>query len=250
MVQPHPNRSPDWWNLNSWRPKEALDDKRVGGERMKEQRGASEGGLGEAPGLFLFKQRWIFYFSLIVSIIVKSYEVDVNGALYALLCYLVLIKSGIVQDVPWPRKISLHRWWWHRATPQVVQRGGREHSRFSGINSGISIWTLKNRLTVQKQQQEIKKKRERGMKGRHNGRKDYKEDWKRKARKRKQCRHLMGEEFFVVWERAGSFWKKWHFFALFASSHPLSTFVPAHCCTCKFIFFPFFFPWKNRSQNI
>ena len=76
---------------------------------MKEQRGASEGGLGEAPWLFLFKQRWIFYFSLIVSIIVKSYEVDVNGALYALLCYLVLIKSGIVQDVPWPRKISLHR---------------------------------------------------------------------------------------------------------------------------------------------
>lgn len=80
-----------------------------GGERMKEQRGASEGGLGEAPELFLYKQRWIFHFNPIVFIIVKSYEVDVNGALYALLCYLVLIKSGIVQDVPWPRKISLHR---------------------------------------------------------------------------------------------------------------------------------------------
>lgn len=76
---------------------------------MKEQRGASEGGLGEAPELFLYKQRWIFYFNPIVFVIVKSYEVDVNGALYALLCYLVLIKSGIVQDVPWPRKISLHR---------------------------------------------------------------------------------------------------------------------------------------------
>lgn len=30
VVQPHPNGSPDWWNLNSWRPEEALDDKRVG----------------------------------------------------------------------------------------------------------------------------------------------------------------------------------------------------------------------------
>jgi hypothetical protein len=38
----------------------------------------------------------------------KSSEVDVNEALYALLCSLVLIKSGIVQDVPWPRKTSLH----------------------------------------------------------------------------------------------------------------------------------------------
>lgn len=87
------------------------------------------------------------------------------------------------------------------------------------------------------------------MKGRHNGRKDYKEDWKRKARKRKQYRYLMGEEFFVVWERAGRVWKKWHFFALFAHFLPLSTFVPVHCSTCKFIFFPSFFPWKNRSQN-
>lgn len=49
-----------------------------------------------------------FYISTFVFIIVKSYEVDVNGALYALLCYLVLIKSGIVQDVLWPRKASLH----------------------------------------------------------------------------------------------------------------------------------------------
>lgn len=39
VVQPHPNGSPDWWNLNSWRPKKALSDKRVG-------RWASGGGVG------------------------------------------------------------------------------------------------------------------------------------------------------------------------------------------------------------
>lgn len=75
-----------------------------------EQVGASGGVLGRARrgmGLFIFKLRWILYFNLSVVIIEKSYEVDVNGALYALLCYLVLIKSGIVQDVPWPRKTLL-----------------------------------------------------------------------------------------------------------------------------------------------
>lgn len=94
---------------------------------MKEEWGLPRGGLGEVLGLFIFKWSWILYFSFIVFIIVKSYEVAVNGALYELLCYLVLIKSGIVQDVPWPRKTSLHRYWWHRAIPQVVQRSGREN---------------------------------------------------------------------------------------------------------------------------
>lgn len=79
--------------------------------------GASGGGLGKVgrarrgTKLFILKWRWILYFNLNVLfffITVKSYEVDVNRSLYALLCYLVLIKSGIVQAVPWPRKPSLH----------------------------------------------------------------------------------------------------------------------------------------------
>lgn len=65
-------------------------------------------GKGEALGLFIFKKRWILDVNFIVFIIVKSYEVEVNEALYALLCYLVLIKNCIVQDVPWLRKTSLH----------------------------------------------------------------------------------------------------------------------------------------------
>lgn len=59
-------------------------------------------------GLFIFKWRRILYFNLSAFIAVKSFEVDVNRALYALFCYLVLIKSGIVHDVPWLRKTSLH----------------------------------------------------------------------------------------------------------------------------------------------
>lgn len=66
------------------------------------------GGKTEKNRAIYFQWGWLFYFNLSVFIIVKSYEVDVNGALYALLCYLVLIKSGIVQDVLWPRKTSLH----------------------------------------------------------------------------------------------------------------------------------------------
>lgn len=65
-------------------------------------------GKGEALGPFIFKERWILDVNFIVFIIVKSYEVEVNEALYALLCYLVLIKNCIVQDVPWLHKTSLH----------------------------------------------------------------------------------------------------------------------------------------------
>lgn len=112
VVQPHPNGSPDWWNLNCWRPWEALDDKRVGRWASEEEWGLQEGtwvgGKTEKNRAIYFQWGWLFYFNLSVFIIVKSYEVDVNGALYALLCYLVLIKSGIVQDVLWPRKTSLH----------------------------------------------------------------------------------------------------------------------------------------------
>lgn len=74
------------------------------------RRGPGKGtGQGEALlGLFIFKWRWILYFNSTAFIIVKSYEADVNGALYSLLCCLVLIKSGIVQDVLWPRQTSLH----------------------------------------------------------------------------------------------------------------------------------------------
>lgn len=88
-----------------------------------------ESGLQEGPGQgeAILMWRRILHFNCIIFIIVKSYEADVNGALYALLCYLVLIKSGIVRDVPRPRKTSLHSSWWHRATPQVVQCSGREN---------------------------------------------------------------------------------------------------------------------------
>lgn len=71
------------------------------------RRGTGEGGVGrERHGTIYFQMKMDFIFQLHFFIIVKSYEADVNGALYALLCYLVLIKSGIVQDVPWPRKTS------------------------------------------------------------------------------------------------------------------------------------------------
>lgn len=83
---------------------------------------------------FFFKKKWILYFNLSLFIVVKSYEVDVNGALYALLCYLVLIKSGIVQDVPWPRRASPLSSGWHEATPQVVQRrGGDSRAASQGL---------------------------------------------------------------------------------------------------------------------
>lgn len=74
-------------------------------------------------------------------ITVRPYAVDVNGALYALLCCLVLIKSGLVRDVPWPRKASLPGWRWHRAIPQVAQRSGgktelllRDHGCYFNLN--------------------------------------------------------------------------------------------------------------------
>lgn len=78
--------------------------RRSGGFRRGPGEGAGQGdGL---PGLFIFKWKWILYFNSTAFIMAKSYEGDVNGALYSLLCYLVLIKSGIVQDVPWPRQTS------------------------------------------------------------------------------------------------------------------------------------------------
>lgn len=82
-----------------------------GGKQVEKEWGLQTGawrGPARGTGPLIFKQRQIFQSSFAVFIITKSYEAAVNGALYALLCYLVLIKSGIVQDVPWPRKSLLH----------------------------------------------------------------------------------------------------------------------------------------------
>lgn len=69
--------------------------------------GALGEGLGRAWGRERLYWGWILYFNPTAFIIMKSCEVDVNGALDSSLCSLVLIKSGIVQDVPWPRQTSL-----------------------------------------------------------------------------------------------------------------------------------------------
>lgn len=75
------------------------------------RRGPGEGGESQERHKTIYFQMemdFIFQPQCFFFITVKSYEVDVNRSLYALLCYLVLIKSGIVQAVPWPRKPSLH----------------------------------------------------------------------------------------------------------------------------------------------
>lgn len=58
-----------------------------------------ESGLQEGPGQgeAILMWRRILHFNCIIFIIAKSYEADVNGALYALLCYLVLIKVALYE---------------------------------------------------------------------------------------------------------------------------------------------------------
>lgn len=67
-----------------------------GGKQVEKEWGLQTGawlGAERGTGRLILKQRQIFKSSFTVFIITKSYEVAVNGALYALLCYLVLIKK-------------------------------------------------------------------------------------------------------------------------------------------------------------